>query len=345
MAVPTTSAPPRAGGRAIPPPPDTVIETRKLTKRYGDKTAVDQLDLTIRRGEVFGLLGPNGAGKTTTILMLLGLTEPTAGSARVDGLVPTRDPLLVKARVGYLPDEVGFYEDLTARQNLRYTAQLNRLARQVAEERIDALLADVGLGREADQRVGTYSRGMRQRLGLADALVKDPSILILDEPTVNIDPEGVREILLLVERLRSDQGVTILLSSHLLHQVEQVCDRIGVFVGGRLMASGTIDELAGELDDRWVFAVGTTGLADAERLLRAVPGVSSVARREGRWQLTATHDVRDDVQRRVLDAGGTLTHLTRDGADLDAIYHRWFRADEDAGPAPAPTEPPVAVSS
>jgi ABC-2 type transport system ATP-binding protein len=184
---------------------------------------------------------------------------------------------------------------------------------------------------------------MRQRLGLADALVKDPSILILDEPTVNIDPEGVRELLLLVERLRSDQGVTILLSSHLLHQVEQVCDRIGVFVAGRLVASGTIDELAGELTDRWVFTVGVARVPDPERLLVAVPGVAAVARREGRWQLTASHDVRDDVQRRVLDAGGSLTHLAREGADLDAIYHRWFRMDEEA--AGPPTSPPAEVPS
>jgi ABC-2 type transport system ATP-binding protein len=322
---PATAAPTarRAPG---PKPADAVIETEQLTKRYGDKTAVDSLDLSIARGEVFGLLGPNGAGKTTTILMLLGLTEPTAGVARVDGVVPTRDPLVVKSRVGYLPDEVGFYEDLTARQNLRYTAALNRLRRTEADDRIAALLADVGLADDADRKVGTYSRGMRQRLGLADALVKDPSILILDEPTVNIDPEGVRELLLLVERLRTDQGVTVLLSSHLLHQVEQVCDRIGVFVAGRLVASGTIDELAADLDDRWVFTVGVTGLVDAGPTLRAVPDVSAVSRHEGRWLVTATRDVRDDVQRLVLDEGGSLTHLTREGADLDAIYHRWFRA-------------------
>ncbi len=333
-------APPVAVRRGTPPT-DVVIQTKKLTKRYGEKTAVDALDLSITRGEVFGLLGPNGAGKTTTILMLLGLTEPSAGTARVDGMIPTRDPLLVKSRVGYLPDEVGFYEDMTARQNLRYTADLNRLARRDADERIDALLSDVGLADDADRRVGTYSRGMRQRLGLADALVKDPSILILDEPTVNIDPEGVRELLLLVERLRSDQGVTILLSSHLLHQVEQVCDRIGVFVSGRLVASGTIDELAGALDDRWVFAVGTTGLGDPERLLAAIPGVAATSRREGRWQITATHDIRDDIQRRVLDAGGSLTHLAREGADLDAIYHRWFRTDEEAaGPGGPPAASP-----
>lgn len=315
---------PQAGA---PPAPDTeaaVIEAVQLTKRYGDFVAVDALDLTIRRGEVFGLLGPNGAGKTTTILMMLGLTEPSAGSVRVDGLNPTREPLAVKSRVGYLPDEVGFYTDMTARQNLRYTALLNRVPRVEIADRIDQLLVDVGLDDARDKRVGTFSRGMLQRLGLADALVKRPTILVLDEPTVNIDPEGVRELLLLVERLRTDQGVTVLLSSHLLHQVEQVCDRIGVFVHGKLVAAGTIDELAATVADRWAFTIGLDGASDAESALTAMPGVTNVHRSEGRWHVTAERDVRDDVQRFVQTVGAHLTHLSRDGADLDAIYHRYL---------------------
>ncbi|MCU1359913.1 MAG: transporter ATP-binding protein [Ilumatobacteraceae bacterium] len=306
---------------------DAAIKTTSLTKRYGETTAVDSLDLEIRRGEVFGLLGPNGAGKTTTILMLLGLTEPTSGTVEVDGMVPTRDPLGVKARVGYLPDDVGFYDDLTARQNLEYTAALNRLSRDTAAERIVEVLHDVGLGDDGDRKVGSFSRGMRQRLGLADALVKHPSILILDEPTVNIDPEGVRELLALVERLRSEQGVTVLLSSHLLHQVEQVCDRIGIFVRGRLVALGTIDQLAADVADRWVFTIGASGLDHTETVLGTVPGVRQVGRHEGRWTITADRDVRGALQRAVLDGGGTLTHMSRDGADLDAIYHRYFRAE------------------
>ena len=308
---------------------DTAIATEGLTKRYGDLVAVDDLSLNIGHGEVFGLLGPNGAGKTTTILMLLGLTEPTAGRATVAGLDPRRDPLAVKARVGYMPDEVGFYEDLTARQNLRYTAELNRIPRPAAAGRIDRVLDDVGLTDAAEQKVGEYSRGMRQRLGLADALVKDPSILILDEPTVNIDPEGVRDLLLMVERLRTEQGVTIVLSSHLLHQVQQVCDRIGIFVKGRLVASGTIDELAGRLTDRWVFTVGVSDLDDPARVLAAVPGVRSVQRSEGRWNVVGDADVRADIHDAVTSAGGRFTHLSRDAADLDAIYHRYFEGGDD----------------
>jgi len=319
----------RAAPPAAPKELHPAIEASGLTKRYGDKVAVDHLSLRIDRGEVFGLLGPNGAGKTTTILMLLGLTEPSAGTAKVDGIDPTRAPLAVKSRVGYLPDDVGFYDDLTARQNLRYTAELNRLPKQAIDDRIDMVLEDVGLVDDADRKVGEYSRGMRQRLGVADALVKQPSILILDEPTVNIDPEGVRELLLLVERLRSDQGVTVLLSSHLLHEVQQVCDRIGIFVAGKLRACGTVDELAATLDDRWAFSVGLADVDDARALLTSVKGVKRVERSEGRWTLHADRDVRVPLHDAVSAAGGRFTHLTRDRADLDAIYHRYFGESQD----------------
>jgi ABC-2 type transport system ATP-binding protein len=309
---------------------DCAIETRRLTKRYEETVAVDRLNLRIGRGEVFGLLGPNGAGKTTTILMLLGLTEPTDGVALVDGLVPQQDALEVKRRIGYLPDDVGFYDDLTGRQNLRYTARLNRMTDADAEARIEANLAEVGLTDVADRKVKSYSRGMRQRLGLADALLKDPSILILDEPTVNIDPEGVREILSLVRRLSDERGVTVLLSSHLLHQVEQVCDRIGIFLKGRLVAQGTLEKLAATVEDRWVIEVGVEGtpsnLAD---IVDAVPGVNAVDREGPIVVVTADHDVRPAVVDALADAGLRPVHLRRRGADLDAIYHRYFLGSTD----------------
>ena len=218
--------------------------TRRLTKKYGELTAVNRLDLEVRRGEIFGLLGQNGAGKTTTILMLLGLTEPTEGEARVVGLDPARYPREVKRRVGYLPDAVGFYDDMSGRANLRYTANLNGLNGKAAEQAIDEVLRQVGLSDRGGDKVGTYSRGMRQRLGIADALVKDPDILILDEPTTAIDPIGVQEILELLQSLSRDNGLTILLSSHLLSQVQSVCDRVGIFAAGRLIGQGTVQELA-----------------------------------------------------------------------------------------------------
>ncbi|MEO8267958.1 MAG: ABC transporter ATP-binding protein [Ilumatobacteraceae bacterium] len=322
-ALPSTEA-----TEAAVPEHSIALETSDLTKRYGDRTAVDSLSLQIRRGEIFGLLGPNGAGKTTTILMLLGLTEPTGGTARVDGLDPRRDPLAVKSRVGYLPDDVGFYDDATARENLRYTARLNRLREPDATERIEYLLDQVGLSEVIDRRVRTFSRGMRQRLGLADALIKRPSILILDEPTVNIDPEGVRELLRFVRDLRDVEGMTVLLSSHLLHQVEEVCDRIGVFVSGKLAGLGTVSQLASQLDDAWVFELevdpGPPGTPLRE-VLHAVPGVGNVGvDGRGRWTIDASHDVHAELFAAVAAAGFTVNHFVRRGADLDAIYHHYF---------------------
>ena len=230
-------------------PDAPLIETHGLTKRYGTFTAVDGLDLRVERGQVFGLLGPNGAGKTTTILMLLGLTEPSAGTAEVLGLDPARHPLEVKSRVGYLPDAVGFYDRLSARHNLRYTARLNGMDADASMPLIDELLARVGLADAADQTAGTFSRGMRQRLGIADALLKDPAILILDEPTMAIDPAGVVEILELIERLVRERQLGVLLSSHLLTQAEGICDRVGIFLGGRMIAEGTPHELATRAGD------------------------------------------------------------------------------------------------
>jgi ABC-2 type transport system ATP-binding protein len=220
------------------------IITRRLSKRYGDLVAVDNLDLEVHAGEIFGLLGQNGAGKTTTILMLLGLTEPSAGGARVVGLDPTRKPLEVKRRVGYLPDNVGFYEGMTGRENMRYTAKLNGLSGPDAERKISEAIDHVGMTSRADTRVDTYSRGMLQRLGIADALVKDPSVLILDEPTTAIDPIGVVEILDMLRGLVRDRGLAVLLSSHLLTQVQSVCDRVGIFAAGKLIGVGTVPELA-----------------------------------------------------------------------------------------------------
>ena len=251
----TDVAPPRPARRrrsssvADPGTPRPPIRTRVLTKKYGDFVAVDQLDLEVRPGEIFGLLGQNGAGKTTTILMLLGLTEPSGGTARVVGLDPARRPLEVKRRVGYLPDAVGFYGNLTGRENLRYTARLNGLAGGTLEDQIEHVLEQVGLAGRADTRTDTYSRGMLQRLGIADALLKDPDVLILDEPTTSIDPIGVVEILELLRRLVRDRGMTILLSSHLLGQVQSVCDRVGIFAAGKLIGVGTVPELSERFGD------------------------------------------------------------------------------------------------
>ncbi len=308
-------------------PADAVIVARRLTKQYGDFTAVDSLDLTIRAGEVFGLLGPNGAGKTTTVLMLLGLTEPTKGIVRVVGLDPTREPLAVKRKVGYLPDNVGFYGGLTGRENLRYTAKLNGLPKSAAEARIDELLHEVRLEDAADKKAETYSRGMRQRLGIADALVKDPTVLILDEPTIAIDPSGVEELLALLRRLVAERNLTVLLSSHILGQVQSLCDRVGFFAAGRLVAAGPLAELARGTDQLIELEVAIDGDPTAiDPVVKAVPGVRSVRtdERDDRLRIvTASGDVAGPLASALAAAGLSIVHLRRRGSDLLELYRRY----------------------
>ena len=325
----------RAGRAASPAEAglEIAIQTHRLTKAYGELVAVDNLNLTIRAGEVFGLLGPNGAGKTTTILMLLGLSEPSSGRAEVVGFDPTRQPLEVKRRVGYLPDDVGFYGGLSGRQNLRYTAALNGLERALADERIGGLLEQVGLTKSADRPVEEYSRGMRQRLGLADALVKEPSIVILDEPTASIDPAGVTDVLAIIEALARDHGVTVLLSSHLLHQVHQICDRVAIFNRGRILAQGKMSELAESLaGDQLELEVGLDGPADqVEAALRSVAGVVKVTRDAHDphlWRVTGPQSIRNHIASDLVARGMGVRQLRRVGDELDEIYLRYFERDE-----------------
>jgi len=221
-----------------------IIEAEGLTKKYDSQIAVNNLTLRIQQGEVFGFLGPNGAGKTTTLLMFLGLTEPTSGKVRILGFDPTRDPLHVKEKVGFLPENVGFYDDMDARQNLRYVARLNRIPDKISTQRIDHWLETVGLLEEVEKKVGTYSKGMRQRLGIAEALVKEPKLIFLDEPTIGLDPDGTNRMLDLIHSLSREKNMTIFLSSHLLDQVQRICDRVGIMIKGDLVAIGPIEELA-----------------------------------------------------------------------------------------------------
>ena len=325
-----------AGSASVAP-----IVTEGLTKVYGDLTAVDALDLELHRGEIFGLLGQNGAGKTTTILMLLGLTEPTDGTARVLGFDPAYEALQVKRRVGYLPDAVGFYGDLTGRQNLRYTARLNGLRGDGAEDQIQRVSEAVALADRIDTPSGTYSRGMLQRLGIADALLKDPEILILDEPTTAIDPIGVVGIPGLLRDLVSERGVTVLLCSHLLVQVQSVCDRVGIFAAGRMIGLGTVPELATQFGaDRSRVEVSFEGTTDAatERIratLAAIPNVTDVEAGEALdapWSLTvAPADAGRQVREAVLAAAASgqlgLTAIRSVSASLDEIYRNALHAE------------------
>jgi ABC-2 type transport system ATP-binding protein len=223
-----------------------IIKTEELTKIYHGETAVDHLSFQVSSGEIFGFLGPNGAGKTTTLLMLLGLTEPTSGKANVLGLDPAREPIKVKSKIGYLQENMGFYTDLNAVQMLRFVAELNGLRGADSEDRIHSALESVGLGGEAAKKIGAYSRGMRQRLGIAELLIKDSKVAFLDEPTLGLDPDATNRMMELIESLCRDKNMTILLSSHLLHQVQKICHRVGIMIKGRMVAQGRLDRLAEE---------------------------------------------------------------------------------------------------
>jgi ABC-2 type transport system ATP-binding protein len=302
-----------------------VIEAKGLTKRYGTATAVDGVSFDIAAGEIFGLLGPNGAGKTTTILMLLGLSEISSGQARVIGHDPVREPLAVKRGVGYLPDAVGFYDHLSAADNLRYTARLMGIAPADRERRIAASLARVGLKEVADKRVATFSRGMRQRLGLAEIVMKQARIAILDEPTSGLDPQATAELLALIRELKHE-GVSILLSSHLLDRVQSVCDRVALFKAGRIVLIGTVAELGREvLGGGFAVEVEAQGQGLA-KCLAEIPGVRSVEETgPGRMRLLAERDVRPEAAAAVVGAGGRLTRLSVEEPSLEAIYARYFQ--------------------
>lgn len=307
-----------------------VVETRNLSKHYNGVIAVDNLNLRVKAGEVFGLLGPNGSGKTTTILMLLGLTEPTKGEVRVLGFDPVRQPLSVKARVGYLPDQVGFYDQLTARENLIYIAKLNGIPRREAYRRINEALERIGLADVADRPVGTYSRGMKQRLGVAELLIKRPRMVILDEPTQGLDPAAAVEFLNIIRDLKAE-GITVLLASHLLHQVQAVCDRVGLFRKGRMVVEGTVSELARRVLGGG-YRVRVVAHGRPEAILSSLRGLSHVVEvqqtGETTYEMLAQQDVRPQAARAIVEAGGELLNLDLEEPNLDEIYARYFEEEE-----------------
>ncbi len=313
-----------------------VIQLNNISKKYGHFTAVDQLSLSINKGEIFGLLGPNGAGKSTTILMLMGLTEPNDGYAEVCSINPSQHPIDVKRKVGYLPEDVGFYDDRSGLENLTYTAQLNGIPYKQAKLKAQDLLIRVGLNKAENKKVGKYSKGMRQRLGLADVLIKNPEVIILDEPTTGIDPKGVQELLQLIVELRDEHNITVLFSSHNLHQVQQVCDRVGIFVEGKLLAEGNIEELSKKLFTHGMYlielgiqggdndSVKMVSLTDIEKLVAPIKGIQSIKQHHSNFQFECSADLSSSIAKAVIDANYSLHFLNKKEYGLDAIYNRYF---------------------
>jgi len=309
-----------------------IISIKGLRKVYHSHVAVNYLDLDIRQGEIFGLLGPNGAGKSTTILMMLGLTEPNAGSILVDGINPQIHPVKVKKLVGYLPDNIGFYEHRTGLDNLVLVAELNGFSYSEALDRANNLLATVGLKEVSSKKVSTYSRGMKQRLGLADTLIKNPKIIILDEPTLGLDPTGVKEFLSLIQELSKKENLTVLLSSHHLHQVQEVCNRVGIFVKGNLIAQGDVKDLAEQLfgNNGITTTLLDTGLNDTDEIssIKAkLLNIAGIDRTDMNGNLIAIHHSfpsNTPLIKALTNREVPIRQILQKGYGLDDIYSYYF---------------------
>ncbi|MBI2854450.1 MAG: ABC transporter ATP-binding protein [Chloroflexi bacterium] len=305
-----------------------VIEAVNLTKSYGAFTAVNKLDLRVKEGEVYGFLGPNGAGKTTTILMALGLTEPTSGTIKVCGLNSTRDALKVKRMAGYLPENLGFYDDLTASENLRYVGRLNGLSETEIKSKVPLLLEQVGIPQVADKTVDTFSKGMKQRLGIAAVLIKNPKVVFLDEPTSGLDPEGANNVLNLITSMSRDQNITVMLSSHLLHQVQKICHKVAILSRGRLVAEGPVDSLERQTFGKGKMSVElelTSTPPELIGVLQRLDGVASVERSGDRLLLLCDRDVRANISRTVAQNGSALLQMKILGHGLEEIYLKYFQ--------------------
>jgi ABC-2 type transport system ATP-binding protein len=305
---------------------DALIDAQGLTKRYGQFTAVDHLDLQIQEGEVFGFLGPNGSGKSTTILMLLGLTEPSEGHAQVCGFDPTREPLQVKRQVGYLPESVGFYNDLTGKENLLYMASLNKIPRPAAEHKAAEFLKMVDMTDAANQLVGQYSRGMKQRLGLAEVLMKDPRLVILDDPTLGLDPAGVQWLLQLIQEMSAQRQIAVFISSHQLQEVQRICHRVGIMSHGKLVLQGTVDDLMSQLESGgYLLEIEVSGGDGLSDVVKAIPGVQHCEAHGSRLVVQASKDVRSQVVAAVAEHGAGLLELRSHNSTLEDIYLRYFQ--------------------
>jgi len=259
--------------------------------------------------------------------MLLGLTEPTSGVAYIGGYNSTREPLKVKRIAGYVPERVGFYEDLTASYNLAYTARLNGLSEEVVRKRVGESLDIVGLSAVADQMVGTFSRGMKQRLAIADLFIKTPRVAFLDEPTSGIDPKGVNQMLDLIARIAREHRMTVILSSHQLHHVQRICNRVGMLAKGQMVVEGLLDQLGRKAFGGGQFRIEvqlteiTSGIIDR---IKQIDGVVGVDRSGDLLLVNCSQDLRPKVAKAVVDSGGSLVEMKIQSYALEDIYMKYF---------------------
>jgi ABC-2 type transport system ATP-binding protein len=302
------------------------VEARGLVKRYGELVAVDDVDLTVEHGDVYGFLGPNGAGKTTTLRMLLGLIRPSSGVARLFGRDPLREGARALEGVAGFVEAPRFYPYLSGRRNLEMLAAFDG---GEARRRIDAALDTVDLADRQRDRVGGYSHGMRQRLGIAAALIRAPRLLLLDEPTTGLDPAGMRDMRALVKRL-SAEGITVLLSSHLLAEVEEVCDRVAIARRGRIIFEGRLDDVRASAHAG--YGLRTTDDERALALLRCEDGLASLARHDGELRFESSEQAAERVSLLLAEAGIGVRALVPRQATLEDLF---FELTEGSAGEPA----------
>lgn len=309
---------------------NNIIIAKDLSKKYNEHLVVDNLNLAIKKGEIFGLLGPNGAGKSTVILMALGLTEPSSGSINVAGFNSTREPLKVKRITGYLPEKVGFYEDMSAKGNLTYTAELNNIPYREIPKKIDEILEIVELTKNKNQLVKTLSKGMKQRLGIADVLIKDPRLVFFDEPTEGLDLKVANQILQTILDLNKQKNITFLLSSHQLNLMQKVCPRVGILSRGKLIGEGTVENLGRNLFGGGKYRIElelekvTDGLIEKLKKLDKVVNVNKV---DNQLQVICDKDIRQDISRLIAAEDILMTRMDMKQDALEEIYLKYFKEE------------------
>lgn len=309
---------------------NNIIIAKDLSKKYNEHLVVDNLNLSIKKGEIFGLLGPNGAGKSTVILMALGLTEPSSGSINVGGFNSTRQPLEVKRITGYLPEKVGFYEDMTAKGNLTYTAELNNIPYREIPKKIDEVLEIVTLIKNKNQLVKTFSKGMKQRLGIADVLIKDPQLVFFDEPTEGLDLKVANHILQTILDLNKQKNITFLLSSHQLNLMQKVCSRVGILSRGKLISEGTVESLGRNLFGGGKYRIElelekVTG--EILEKLKKLDKVVNVNKVDNQLQVICDKDIRQDISRLIAAEDILMTRMNMKQDALEEIYLKYFKEE------------------
>ena len=309
---------------------NNTINAKNLSKKYNGKLVVDNVDLDIKKGEIYGLLGPNGAGKSTIILMILGLTEPSSGSISVAGFNSTREPLKVKRITGYLPEKIGFYEDMTAIQNLAYTAELNNITYKQIPKKIDEVLKIVQLEKNKNQIVKQFSKGMKQRLGIADVLIKDPELVIFDEPTEGLDLKVANQILETIKNLNKTKKITFMLSSHQLSLIQSMCHRVGILSKGKLIGEGKIDKLGRDLFGGGRYRVEIELSSPSPEVLdklKNMDKVISVNQNKGIIEVICDKDLRREISKLITDSGVILTRMNIKDYALEEIYLKYFKEE------------------